>query len=794
MSRERFQARSKKVQKLGRDGLVEQDRATGEEQRVSQRTADVSFGRERPSERDAAQQGKERSKKARLRAQIAEYQQPSIPADTPERTEAPSAPEVPTPEQATIERSADDVPLTRAAPDDGKTVTARHKRQIKAAVRQRDAPLRLSFEQPENRALRFEPEKVADNNDGQAEHKARGTEKPRSRQREKSLTNAPHDDGQPRKVERGLDAPQERFVPETMRKLGIERERRKAPAPVNPKAAKQRQAAEHTPNAAKPERARLRFEDTQKKSDTPSDATVTPQRRSATAAEQFTRHQRSRERPTRSEWTYNGDAVKARRRLRFEKAPQSALKPKRSAVSPGQAVRTAVLIAVHGKMQDAEDGNVAVEAVHESEIIAEHEAENALRWQRSRRQMTSPSRTMRRTERWVRPQLHSNPISRWQHKQAIKRRYAAAKRAGTQQASAKANQTVARVAEAVREKSADFVRHHKKGLLFLGGIMLVIAMCSSLFTSCSTLIQGGASAVTATTYPSEDADMLAAEAWYAGKEAELQAYLDTYEDTHAYSEYHYELGDIEHDPYVLISALTALRGGAWTMDEVQDTLQMLFDRQYILTETVTSETRTRTVGGVEQEYTYYKCTVTLENTNLSHLPVYIMSEEQLSMYATYMGTLGNRPDLFPTSGYINKYLARGYTDYEIPASALEDETFAAMIAEAEKYLGYPYVWGGSNPNTSFDCSGFVSWVINHSGWDVGRLGAQGLYNICTPTSSPRPGDLIFFTGTFAADTPVTHVGIYVGDGWMIHAGDPISYASANSNYFRAHFYAYGRLP
>jgi len=194
-------------------------------------------------------------------------------------------------------------------------------------------------------------------------------------------------------------------------------------------------------------------------------------------------------------------------------------------------------------------------------------------------------------------------------------------------------------------------------------------------------------------------------------------------------------------------------------------------------------------------YDYYICTVTLENFNLSHVPVYIMSEEQLGMYATYMATLGNRPDLFPGSGYIGKYVEGSYTDYDIPPEALDDEVFAAIIKEAEKYLGYPYVWGGSSPSTSFDCSGFVSWVINHSGWDVGRLGAQGLCNICTPVSSAnvKPGDLVFFTGTY--DTPgVSHVGIYVGNNMMIHCGDPISYANLNSNYWQSHFYRYGRLP
>lgn len=258
--------------------------------------------------------------------------------------------------------------------------------------------------------------------------------------------------------------------------------------------------------------------------------------------------------------------------------------------------------------------------------------------------------------------------------------------------------------------------------------------------------------------------------------------------------------------YLLTS--TALHQGEWTLDEVQGTLQMLFDRQYILTEDVVVETRYRTetdtwtdadgnthTDTYQVPYDYYICTVTLENFNLSHVPVYIMDEEQLGMYATYMATLGNRPDLFPGSGYIGKYVEGSYTDYDIPPEALDDEVFAAIIKEAEKYLGYPYVWGGSSPSTSFDCSGFVSWVINHSGWDVGRLGAQGLCNICTPVSSAnvKPGDLVFFTGTY--DTPgVSHVGIYVGNNMMIHCGDPISYANLNSSYWQSHFYRYGRLP
>jgi len=229
---------------------------------------------------------------------------------------------------------------------------------------------------------------------------------------------------------------------------------------------------------------------------------------------------------------------------------------------------------------------------------------------------------------------------------------------------------------------------------------------------------------------------------------------------------------------------------------VRGTLQMLFDRQYILTEDVVVEVRYRTVTRTDSEgnnydvevpYNYYICYVTLENFNLSHLPVYIMGEETLSRYALYMATLGNRPDLFPSSPYVGKYTNKPPA-HEIPEDYLADETFAAILKEAGKYVGYPYVWGGSSPSTSFDCSGFVSYVYNQCGWDFGRLGAQGLYNISARTSSPKPGDLVFFTGTY--DTPgISHV----GDGWMLHCGDPISYANLNTNYWQSHFYAYGKL-
>ena len=344
------------------------------------------------------------------------------------------------------------------------------------------------------------------------------------------------------------------------------------------------------------------------------------------------------------------------------------------------------------------------------------------------------------------------------------------------------------------------------------GCLIALACVLLLFSlqSCSstlvTLGNGIIGSVAASTYQTEDGAMLGAEAAYCALEDELQNYLDTYERTHSYDEYHYNLDEIEHDPYVLISMLCALHEGAWTVDEVRGTLQSLFDRQYTLTEDVVVERRyyietdtwTDEDGNTHTDsyrvyYDYYICTVTLENFNLSHVPIYIMSEEQLSRYSLFMATLGNRPDLFPESAYVGKYITNPPEGYDVPREYLDDETFAAILTEAEKYLGYPYVWGGSSPSTSFDCSGFVSWVINHSGWNVGRLGAQGLYNICTRTSSPRPGDLVFFKGTY--DTPgVSHCGIYVGDGMMIHCGDPIQYANLNSSYWQSHFYAYGRLP
>ena len=512
---------------------------------------------------------------------------------------------------------------------------------------------------------------------------------------------------------------------------------------------------------------------------------------------------------------------KVKTQLRFEEVDKKK-PPSKLTHAVQDTPANFVLSQVHREVRQSEDDNVGVEAAHKVEQAVE--SGGRLVQSAHRAHQLKPDRAAIRAEKKLeRANLDalqkkaeidsptSNPVSKWQQKQAIKKQYAAAKHNQAAQTTAKAAENTAKAAKKAAEKAekaGKYVWEHRRGFAIAAAILLMLAFLLNGLSSCSVIMDGVGSGIAASTYPSQDADMLGAEAQYCEMEAELQRYLDTYESTHDYDEHHFDLDTIEHDPYVLISMITALHQGEWTLDEVQGTLQMLFDRQYILTEDVVVETRYRTetdtwtdadgnthTDTYQVPYDYYICTVTLENFNLSHVPVYIMSEEQLGMYATYMATLGNRPDLFPGSGYIGKYVEGSYTDYDIPPEALDDEVFAAIIKEAEKYLGYPYVWGGSSPSTSFDCSGFVSWVINHSGWDVGRLGAQGLCNICTPVSSAnvKPGDLVFFTGTY--DTPgVSHVGIYVGNNMMIHCGDPISYANLNSSYWQSHFYRYGRLP
>ena len=508
----------------------------------------------------------------------------------------------------------------------------------------------------------------------------------------------------------------------------------------------------------------------------------------------------------------SGKLEAAREKLANQKPPKRPGPVKRVGRTAGRGVHGFV----HGKIYQVEHENVGTEGAHRSELAGEALLRGGVRFAK-KRVHTRPARAAARAESQYakaaadyqtrklaqeHPEAMKNALSRQWHRHKLKRQYQKRAKETAKQSAKAAGKTAAGGGRAV----ASFVKRHPVGALILLACVLLLVVMQSCMSSMVSIGNGTVGAVAASTYPAEDGDLLGAEAAYVAMEEELRDYLDSYESTHSYDEYHYDLDEIEHDPYNLLSILCALHEGAWTVDEVRGTLQMLFDRQYILTENVVVERRyyietdtwTDEDGNTHTDsyrvyYDYYICTVTLENFNLSKLPIYIMGEDQLSRYALFMATLGNRPDLFPASGYVDKYITGGPALHEVPESYLADETFAALLTEAEKYIGYPYVWGGYSPGTSFDCSGYLSYVLNQCGWDIGRLGATSLYNICTPTISPRPGDLVFFVGTY--DTPgVSHCGLYVGDGWMLHCGDPIGYANLNSSYWQSHLYAYGRLP
>ena len=536
----------------------------------------------------------------------------------------------------------------------------------------------------------------------------------------------------------------------------------------------------------------------------------------------------------KKERVFDEEKGKPKTRLHFEdeiKQPKGQSKLSFETEKTVRKVGDTLASGIHGKIHEVEQENSGVEAAHRTEIVAEAAARHYSHHRQS--QANKPFEKVSKLEHEAQaadtklhyektqqehPEMKKQRPNMNKHyqKQAIKKEYAAARKSGSQTAATATQKTGKKTGEKAADKVKEFFAKNKKVFLWLGvGIMVLILFAAGI-SSCTAMFSSTGSAVIASSYLSEDEAMLDAEARYCEMEAELQRKLDNYETTHNYDEYHFDLDDIEHDPYVLISILSALHEGEFTLSEVQGTLDMLFEKQYILTEEVIRETRyrtetrtgTRTVTDpdtgeshtetytytVRVPYDYYICNVKLENFNLSHVPVYIMSQDELSMYATYMSVVGNREDLFPDSGYVDKYITNPPADYTVNPDYLTDETFATLIEEAEKYLNYPYVWGGSNPSTSFDCSGFVSYVLTNSGLvNTGRLGAQGFYNVCTPVSkaNAKPGDLIFFVGTY--DTPgVSHVGIYVGDNVMLHCGDPIQYTSISSSYWQSHFYAFGR--
>ena len=403
----------------------------------------------------------------------------------------------------------------------------------------------------------------------------------------------------------------------------------------------------------------------------------------------------------------------------------------------------------------------------------------------------------------------SNPISRWRQKQELKKRYMEAKASGKAGASgaAKGGKRAAEGTKSLVDKGIEFVKEHPKAILIAGVLGLLVMLIAGMFSSCTAMFAGSGNAVLGTSYTAEDADILGADADYSALETALDNQISNIESTHpGYDEYRYDLAEIGHNPYELASYLTVLFED-YTRAEVQSTLQSLFAQQYTLTLTpevevrYRTETRTDSEGNdydVEVPYNYYILNVKLTNKGLGAvIRDSGLTTEQADRYDVLMTTSGNRSELFGEDMY--GVSGGEYTDYDIPGEALTDEKFRRMITEAEKYLGYPYVWGGSSPSTSFDCSGFVSWVINHcgNGWNVGRLGAKGLKGICDiiPPDQAKPGDLIFFHHTYDAPDPsdATHVGIYVGDGMMIHCGNPISYASTESSYWQSHFLCFGRI-
>ncbi|MEH2949625.1 C40 family peptidase [Sporofaciens sp. JLR.KK001] len=487
---------------------------------------------------------------------------------------------------------------------------------------------------------------------------------------------------------------------------------------------------------------------------------------------------------------------------------------------------------VHGKVGEVEKDNSGVEGAHKSEKLAERAGGYASRKLKEgyRSHKLKPYRKAAKAEAASKkadtnylyhktlkenPELASNPLSRFHQKQQIKRQYAkdlraaqkAGKTAGKTAGAAKNARKAAGKAGEATKKTTDFIARHWKGILTVGVFLLLIVMIFTGLSSCAAIIQGGVSSIVGTSYTAEDEAIREVEADYKELERGLREEIaDIETDCPDYDEYQYHLDEIGHNPFALASYLTA-KLYDYTREEARAEIQALFEKQYTLTLREEIQTRYRTETTTDPEtgettteeipYDYYILHVTLTNKNIETLAGELLTPEQKEMFDVYMETKGNKPDVFGEDYATGTPGSGEYTDYEIPPEALSDERFAAMIAEAEKYLGYPYVWGGSSPSTSFDCSGFVCWVINQSGvGSVGRTTAQGIFNYTTPIApgEAKPGDIIFFTGTYDSGSAVSHVGIYAGNGMMIHCGNPISYASVNTPYWQSHFYSYGRLP
>ena len=504
-------------------------------------------------------------------------------------------------------------------------------------------------------------------------------------------------------------------------------------------------------------------------------------------------------------------------------------KPKK----PGNLAADALSAKAHQSVRNADqDNNSGVEAAHFTEGSAEGAARAGSRFQYGRklRQYKKLERLEKKADKDAvdsifaermksDPQAGSNFFSRWRQKQAIKKEYAAAK-AGA----AAAENTAAGTAKAaqgtasITEKAFQFVQSHSHIIIGIAAVGLLVLVIAGSVSSCSVLINGGGNVVLGTSYTAEDEDLKGVETDYTKLEDKLRKQIDRIESDHpGYDEYRYNLAEIGHNPYELASLLT-VEFENYTRSQVQARLQSIFEAQYELKLEEKVEIRTRKetrvgyrynpITGTGHTYTYqvtvqyeYKIlNVTLLNRGVDYVARNSgLTDDQLQRYEVTLECRGNRDDLFAGIAFATPDGAGSsgeYQDYDIPGEALTDEKFRKMITEAEKYLGYPYVWGGSSPSTSFDCSGFVSWVINHcgNGWNVGRQTANGLMGKCDiiPKSEAKPGDLIFFQKTYNT-SGASHVGIYVGNGMMIHCGSPISYASIETSYWRQHYYCMGRI-
>lgn len=504
-------------------------------------------------------------------------------------------------------------------------------------------------------------------------------------------------------------------------------------------------------------------------------------------------------------------------------------KPKK----PGNLAADALSAKAHQSVRNADqDNNSGVEAAHFTEGSAEGAARAGSRFQYGRklRQYKKLERLEKKANKDAvdsifaermksDPQAGSNLFSRWRQKQAIKKEYAAAK-AGAAAAENTASGTAkaAQGTVSITEKAFQFVQSHSHIIIGIAAVGLLVLVIAGSVSSCSVLINGGGNVVLGTSYTAEDEDLKGAETDYTKLEDKLRKQIDRIETDHpGYDEYRYNLAEIGHNPYELASLLT-VEFENYTRSQVQARLQSIFEAQYELKLEEKVEIRTRKetrvgyrynpITGTGHTYTYqvtvqyeYKIlNVTLLNRGMDYVARNSgLTDDQLERYEVTLECRGNRDDLFAGIAFATPDGAGSsgeYQDYDIPGEALTDEKFRKMITEAEKYLGYPYVWGGSSPSTSFDCSGFVSWVINHcgNGWNVGRQTANGLMGKCDiiPKSEAKPGDLIFFQKTYNT-SGASHVGIYVGNGMMIHCGNPISYASIETNYWRQHYYCMGRI-